>query len=256
MDAGIIEQAELLVERRKLVAATAARALAVLVLAFFSGTARSLVINSSDAAMLGELLLPSEWRLDFSWLGQASIALALCYLGLELGFSVTKCLYSYGLIRYVERPRSMWALQWVSAILLAAALAAHIAVVAANGYIAGASPLSSGSSSTSTAAEMAAASLVCGLPPALIVCLLMRLRPKGRFLRRVRRRNAWMREHHVVRWTVMCVLLAVQSCALPVFLPTALLVVILVFKAAVTIIMLPIALFLFVLILPAALNNR
>lgn len=255
MEARAIEVGELLIARRKLVVGTAARAIAVIALAFFSGAARSLVVSSSDTVVLGEAFLPPEWRLDFSWLGQASIALGLCYLGLELGFSVTRCLYAYGRIRYVERPRSMWALQWASAILLAASFAAHIAVVAGNGYIAGVSPLASGTS-TSTAGDVAAVSLVCGLPPALIVCLLMRLRPKGRFFRRVRRINAWMRERHVARWFVMCALLAVQSCALTVFFPTAVIAVVLVVKVAATIIMIPIALFLFVLIMPAALNNR
>ena len=256
MDTRNIEIAELFVERRKLVAATAARALAVFVLAFFSGAARSLVINSGDAAMLGEMFLPPEWRVDFSWIGQAAIALALCYLGLELGFSVTKCLYAYGRIRYVERPRSMWALQWVSAILLAAAFAARIAVVVANGYIAGVAPLVSGPSNASTADGMTAAFLICGLPPALIICLLMRLRPKGRLLRRIRRRYVWMREHPVVRWAVMCALLAVQPCALVLFVPTLFMAVALVLKTAMTIIAIPIMLFLLVLILPAALSNR
>lgn len=187
---------------------TAFNVVAVAALAFLSGAAREFVSNEYDAQVIAQVFSLPDWVGCLGRLGDVSVTIALCYLGLELGYMVAGCLSRRGLIAKTVRSSAMTALQWVSFIMFTAAFLAHIIVVLNCVYDCGQYPMP-GSTNLGGAIDDDvnrdliewAFYYVVGV---VCTCLVFRLKPYGEHLRHIRRVNDLVRSQPVVRWVLMC----------------------------------------------------
>lgn len=178
-------------------------AVAVMLFAACSGFVSNFLINQDDVQLIAAAYSAPGWVEGLGWLGQVSICLSFCYLGAELGYSLVGCLFRRGLVNELERPATMTALQWVSAIGFSAAFLAHLCIFLACELGVNQYPVQIGLAS-SDLLEMTAFCLPAFGLFLLVPCLLLRLGPNGRFLRLRRRVNKALKPHAVARWLYMC----------------------------------------------------
>lgn len=186
------------------VAKAATGVVAVGLLVCFFNTTCCLVASEYDMRLIAQTFSAPEWVYCLDWLGQSTIVVALCYLGLELGYLIADCLSQRGCVAAVSRPRAMTALQWISSIGVAVSFLLHLVVLFSCECESGRYPAAPDAN-----LEDIFGYLIELVPFVLVTvcvaCLLLRLPAGGRRLRAIRRANAALRPHGIARWVSLCV---------------------------------------------------
>lgn len=182
---------------------TAVNAVVAVAFAICSGLMSGLVANDLDMQLVAVAYSAPDWVAGLGWVGIASVILALCYLGLELGYSVLGCLSRRGHVKHAERPAFITALQWLSAMALCASILIHFSVLISCAAMAQQYPVAISSLDEIRVDHVGGISLVF-LVCLLVSCPFVGLGPDGRFFFIRRFANEVLRPHRVARWLYMC----------------------------------------------------